>query len=1071
MRKVISYFIKYPVAVNIVVLAFAIFGIVGIGSMRSSFFPLVDSNLITISVVYPGASPYEMEQGIVLKIEDNLKGIAGIDRYTSVSSENSATITVEVEQGLDLNEVFPDVKNAVDRVPSFPSGMEPPIVQMVESTDEALSMVITGNDVELKTLKEISRQVENDLRGLPGVSQIELAGFPDEEIEIAVSEDLLRAYGLTFNQIANAVATTNILVTGGSVKTSSEEYLIRARNRAYYADELDRIVVAATENGKQVFLRDVAKITDKFSENPNRTLYNGQPAIQLRASSTNSEDLLNVADQLLAYSEKYNATHDNVEIVVARDRAKVIRQRTELLTENGIIGIALVLFFLSLFLKPRLAFWVAFGLPISFLGMFIFANSLDVTINVLSLFGMIIVIGILVDDGIVIAENIYHHYEMGKNRVQAALDGTLEVIPPITSAILTTLVAFSTFFFLDGRIGDFFAEVSVVVLLTLSISLIEALIILPAHVAHSKALSPGQRTYIFNKKADQFMGWMRDKLYGPALAFFIRHKFFGFSIPIAMLIITIGAISGGLIRITFFPSIASDAVRITLNMPQGTNEQITDSVISIIEDAAWKVGEEFTEKQTGNTPVVESIIKQIGPGTANATLTVNLLPGEARDFPSPLIANAIEEETGPMFGIEKLEYGSGSNFGGKPVSVALTGDNIEDLKGATQALKDELRDNPKLINLSDTDPEGIKEIKMKLKENAYLMGLNLNEVMSQVRSGFFGRQVQRFQRGQDEIKVWVRYTREERSYLSNLDKMRILTPSGQRVPLEEIADYEIARGEVAINHLEGRREIRIEADLKNPKESATEILTEIRTEIMPRIKAEFPTVTDIYEGQNREAGKVTGSAGAVLPVILFMIYAIIAFTFRSYSQPLLLLLLIPFSLIGVAWGHYIHGFPINILSFLGIIALIGILVNDGLVLIGKFNSYLQEEEIDFDEALLKAGKSRFRAIFLTSLTTIAGLAPLIFETSRQAQFLIPMAISISYGIAVATFLTLFMLPLMLSLGNGIKVLAKWLWTGQKPDKREVERVVKDANAGHILEAPEQNGHADDREEKEVVAEN
>ncbi len=1042
MRKVIGYFIKYPVAVNVIVMAFAIFGVIGALSMRSSFFPLVDTNTITISVVYPGASPYEMEQGIVLKIEDNLKGIEGIDRFTSVSSENSATITVEILKDYDIDVVFPNVKNAVEKVPSFPTGMEPPVVQKVETVDEAVSMVLSGENITLKALKTTARSIEADLRNLDGISQIDISGFPEEEIEIAVQEDKMRAYNLTFNQIATAVASTNILVTGGSVKTREEEYLIRAKNRAYYADELDRIIVAADEEGNEVFLRDVAVVRDRWSENPNRSLFNGQMSVSIRVSTTNNEDLIEAAEKVIAYADNFNATHDNIALNITRNRSQTVVERTQLLTENGIIGILLVLLFLSLFLKPRLALWVAFGLPIAFLGMFIFANSLDVTINVLSLFGMIIVIGILVDDGIVIAENIYHHYEMGKKPIQAAIDGTMEVIPPILSAILTTLVAFSTFFFLDDRIGEFFSEVSTVVILTLTISLIEALLILPAHLAHSSALKPGQKVYGFNRIADSFMSWMRDTLYTPALRFFLQNKFLGFAIPIALLMITVGAIQGGMIGITFFPSIASDRVSITLNMPQGTNENITDSIISIIEEAAWRVNEEFTAKQEGNLPVIENIIKQIGPGTANASLLVNLLPGEARDFPSTDIANAIERETGPIYGVERLEFGSGSNFGGKPISVALTGVDINDLKGAKEELKDILRSNSKLTNVTDTDPAGIKEIKINLKENAYLLGLTLNEVMTQVRGGFFGRQVQRFQRGQDEIKVWVRYERDERSSISNLDDMRILTPAGNRVPFGEIATYEIERGEVSISHLDGRREIRVEADMKNPKESATDVIAEIRNEIMPQLKAKYPTIADQYEGQNRRASKVVGSAQKVLPIIIFLIYAIIAFTFRSYSQPLLLLLMIPFSLIGVAWGHTIHGFPINILSFLGIIALIGIIVNDGLVLIGKFNSFLQEG-YDFDEALIRAGKSRFRAIFLTSLTTVAGLAPLIFETSRQAQFLIPMAISISYGITIATFLTLLMLPLMLSLGNDIKVYQKWLITGKKPEKHEVERAIKE----------------------------
>lgn len=1014
--------------------------------MRSSFFPLVDSNIINVSVVYPGASPVEMEEGVVLKIEDNLKGLVGIERFTSISSENSANISVEVLKEYDIDEVLQEVKNAVDKVPSFPTGMEPPVVAKQESSDLAVSFVVSGKDISLKSLKATTRNIEADLRALDGISQIAISGLPDEEIEIAVSEEKLRTYNLSFNEVANAVAQANILVTGGSVKTSTEEYLIRANNRSYYGDELDYLIVAANAQGRQVYLKDIAEVRDTWSETPNKSLFNGQMSVNIQVSATNNEDLLEVAGAVVDYIEKFNAQHENIQLTVTRDRSLTIRERTALLTENGIIGMGLVLFFLSLFLKPRLAFWVAFGLPISFLGMFIFADSFNVTINVLSLFGMIIVIGILVDDGIVIAENIYHHYERGKSAVRAAIDGTIEVIPPIISAILTTIVAFSTFFFLDGRIGDFFAEVSVIVLLTLSISLIEALIILPAHIAHSKALTKNQKTYVFNKYADRGMVWMRDRLYAPVITYFLKHKFLGFAIPIAMLIFTVGALKARIIGTTFFPSIASTQVVISLDMPQGTNEQITDSIISNIEEVAWKVGEEFTAKQENGVPIVENIIRQIGPGSAKASLRVNLSSEEERDFPSFVIANAIEEQTGEIYGAESLEFGSGGNFGGRPVSVAITGNKLADLKGAKAELKALFQDNEQLTNVTDTDPEGIKELRVQLRDKARLLGLSLSEVMNQVRSGFFGRQVQRFQRGQDEIKVWVRYQREERSSLTNLEQMRIVTPTGDRIPFSEIASYDIIRGEVSINHLEGKREIRVEADLKNPKESsATDIIADVRENVIPNLKAKYPSIKDQYEGQNRTASKTVNSAQGVLVLIFFLIYAIIAFTFRSYSQPLLLLLLIPFSLVGVAWGHYIHGFQINILSFLGIIALIGILVNDGLVLIGKFNSFLKEG-IPFDQALVEAGKSRFRAIFLTSATTIAGLAPLLLEKSRQAQFLIPMAISISYGIFIATFLTLLMLPLMLSLGNSVKVYKQWMFTGEKPPKESVERAIKEQGA-------------------------
>jgi multidrug efflux pump subunit AcrB len=1041
MKSIITYFIKFPVAVNIIMIAVLIFGIGGLMSLKSSFFPLSESEIITINIGYPGASPEEMEEGIVLKIEDNLRGLVGIDRVTSRSAENAATITVETFKDFDIDVILADVKNAVDRVPNFPLGMEPPVVAKQENLNQAISFTISGEGVSLKTLKKIARNIENDIRSIEGISQLEISGFPEEEIEIAVREKDLRAYDLTFTEVANAVSSANILTTGGNIKTETEEYLIRANNRSYYGDELDFIVIRSSPEGNIIRLRDVATVRDRWSESPDRIYFNSNTAIEIGVFTTNNEDLISAADKVKAYIEKYNQQYDNIELNVTRDSSITLNQRTQLLMENGGLGILLVLILLSLFLKPSLAFWVAIGLPFGFFGMFIFAPEF-ITINVLSLFGMIIVIGILVDDGIVIGENIYHHYEKGKNPIRAAIDGTMEVIPPIVSAILTTLVAFSTFYFLDGRVGKFFSEVSTVVILTLSISLIEALIILPSHIAHSRALRKGAQGFLLNEYADRFMNFMRDKIYAPVLKFFLEHKVLGFGIPLAMLILTIGGIGGGSIKITFFPSIASDQVTINLKMPQGTNVNITDSLITKIEEASWIVNEDFTERQTGKKEVVVNTIRKIGPGTSSATLTVNLLPGEERDAPSLDVANAIASQVGPIYGVESIEYGSGSNFGGKPVSVSLISNNIAEIKGAKEELKSKLINLPQLKDITDNDPDGIKEIKIKLKDNAYLLNLTLNDVMSQVRSGFFGQSVQRFQRGRDEIRVWVRYEQEGRSSIKNLDEMWIVTPSRNRVPLTEIASYTIERGEVAINHLEGQREIKVEANLKDAKESATDMLALVQNDIMPAIFAKYPNVTASYEGQNREAGKVANSAKTVLPIILLLIYVIIAFTFRSYTQPLLLFIMVPFSLIGVAWGHYLHGFPINILSWLGIIALIGIVVNDGLVLIGKFNIYLKEG-MPFDEALFQAGKSRFRAIFLTSLTTIAGLAPLMLETSRQAQFLIPMAIAISYGIFIATFLTLLMLPLLLSLNNSLKVGRRWLFTGVKPSKEEMERAIRE----------------------------
>lgn len=1048
MRNIITYFIKFPVAVNIFILAFIGFGLAGALSMKSSFFPLVESRNISINLTYPGASPEEMEEGIVLKIEDNLKGIVGIDRVTSVSRENSASINIEIVKGKNIDVVLSDVKNAVDRVPSFPSGMEPPIIAKIENIRPTISFTISGENISLATLKQYARNIENELRTIDGISQVRLSGFPEQEIEIAVRQNDLLAYNLSFEEVANAVSKSNLLISGGNIKTDEEDYLIRARNKNYFGNEFVNLVVRADASGNIIRLSDIADVTDTWSENPDRLYFNGKKSIDITVSNTNSEDLLSTAESVNKYIEKFNQQHDTVQLDVSSDNSTTLNQRTELLIKNAAMGIILVLFFLALFLNVRLALWVAVGIPISFFGMFIFAAYFGVTINVLSLFGMIIVIGILVDDGIVIGENIYHHYEKGKTPIRAAIDGTLEVIPPVVSAILTTVIAFSTFFFLDGRMGDNFSEVAVIVILTLLVSLIEALIILPAHIAHSKALERKEKQrnkinhffYQINQKAEVGLFYVRDNFYAPFLKFFLRNKALGFALPISLLIISIGGIQGGIVRTSFFPSVASDRVSIDLKMLEGTNEKITDSIISEIEKVAWEVNEEFTGKQVSGEAVIQNIIKRIGPGSANGSLTINLLPGEARDFSSPEITNAIRDKVGKVNGVESLTFGSGGNFGGSPVAVSLLSNNIQELKAAKEELKVVLSNNAMLKDISDNDPAGIKEVRIKLKENAHLLGLNLQMVMSQVRSGFFGLQTQRFQRGQDEIKVWVRYKKEDRSSLKNLDDMWITTPTNQKVPFSEIATYEIERGDVLINHLNSKREIQVTADMKSPTESATDILDDIKTNVMPEISSKYPTVSAMYEGQNREAQKTMTSVKKVGFVILALIYMVIAFTFRSYEQPILLILLIPFSLIGVVWGHWLHDFPINILSWLGIIALIGIMVNDGLVLIEKFNGYLKAG-MKYDDALIQAGISRFRAILLTTLTTVAGLAPLLLEKSRQAQFLKPMAISISYGMLIATVLTLVMLPLLLSVSNSIKVFIKWMRTGEKVTKEEVERAI------------------------------
>lgn len=1035
MRNLIAYFIKYPVAGNTLMVLIFIFGYFGLQSWKKNFFPVSESRILQIETVYPGSSPEEIEKGIVLKIEDNLRGVTGIEQISSVSQENSGVITIEVERSYNTDLVLQDVKNAVDRIPSFPDGMEPPVIYKKESRNFAISFSLSG-DVSLTTLKKFAQKAESDLLAIDGISKIALSGYPDEEIEIALKEDALRAYDLTFLEVSQKVQNANLEVTGGKVRGDKEELIIRANTKGYYADKFKNIVIKTTTEGRIVRLKDVALVSDIWAESPNRSYLNGQPSVIIEVSNTIEEDILFVTESVKEYMEKFNTENSVVKTTLVRDGSTTLNERIDLLVDNGIIGFVLVLLFLAFFLHIRLAFWVALSIPIAFMGMFIVGANSEVSINVISLFGMILVIGILVDDGIVIGENIYKHYEDGKEPMQAAIDGTMQVLPAVFSAVLTTAIAFSTFFFLEGRLGEFAPDMAFVVISTLAFSLVEGAFILPAHVAHSKALSKEAKKNKVEKAFDNIMSTLRDKYYVPFLRFAMKNWVLALSVPIALFIITLGGIRGGIIKLTFFPFIEQDYITVNLEMPSGTRENITEGYLEDIQAAAWRVNQKMSSERADGKDIVENVLLKVGPGTNVGSVTIRLLGTEERQMQSFLISNGIRDEVGEVYEAEKLTFGINTPFG-KPVSVSLLGNDLAELNLAKEELKNKLKELPALKDVNDNDKKGARELRLKLKEKAYAMGLTMRDVVGQVRQGFFGFEVQRLQRGLDEVKVWVRYDLEDRGSVKRLENMRIRTASGMQVPLNEIADYEIERGIVAINHLDGRREVRIEAELGDPTASASEIMAEVRAVIIPEVLAKYPSTSVTYEGQSKQQQKTASSGKRVIPIILLLMLAVIVLTFRSLWQAVLVFICIPFALIGVGWGHYFHGHAISLLSMFGIIALIGVMVNDSLVFVSRVNELVKEYK-DFDKAVFEAGRSRFRAIVLTSVTTVAGLGPLIFETSFQAQFLIPMAISVAYGMMIATFITLIVLPVFLVMLNRIKVGLNWLWTGKRPTNEEVE---------------------------------
>ncbi|MBN2669674.1 MAG: efflux RND transporter permease subunit [Bacteroidales bacterium] len=1036
MKQLIKYFIKYEVSGNVILLLLIIFGIVGMLTMQSTFFPKIPDRNILIRAVYPGASPEEIEESIVLKIEDKIKGITGIDRVTSVSNENMGQITIETKRNADVDNVLQDVKNAVDQIISFPVGLENLDVYKIEAINNAISFAIYGVD-DLKYLKKVARKIERDLLSYKGISKVNLSGFPNEEIVVTLKEERLLAYNTTFQQVLNAVKSTNIEVTGGTVRGNNEEYKIRVKNRFYKADEIDNAVIKALPDGKILRLKDIAEVIDTWEETPNRNFIHGIPSVNIDVSYTNDQDLIEITDYVNEYINTFNSKNKQLKIEVTNDSSITVKQRIDLLINNGILGFVLVFLLLAFFLQYRLAFWVALSIPISFAGMFILAKFFDITINVISLFGMITVIGILVDDGVVISENIYSHFERGKTRIQAAVLGTMEVLPAIFSAVLTTIIAFSAFFFIDGRMGDFFKEMSFIVIATLVISLIEGMFILPAHVAHSKALDPENKPSKLIRATTGVMDYMKNKWYKPVLFFSLKNRVLALSIPLALLLITIGSVKGGIIHSTFFPFIDRENININLKLPAGTPANTTLSKLNYIEEAIWKANDEIRSGRPDSLDVVLLIDKRVGPSNTNeGQLNIKLLDNEQRQMKTTEITAVISKIVGKMSGIEDLTFGGSSRFG-MPVSIALQSDNLSQVREAVEFVKSKLRELQDLKDVSDNDPEGIREITLSLKPQAYMLGLTVQDIIAQVRQGFFGGEIQRLQRGLDEVRVWVRYEREERSTVSGLKNIYIRAQNNQQFLLKDLVNFSIKKGIVGVNHTDNKREIRAEADISNADVSVSGILSDIEENLMPEVLAKYPGISYVFEGQNREQKKSVDSMKMVLPIILGLMFAVIILTFRSFKQTFLVILLIPFSFIGVGWGHFIQGLPISLFSFLGMIALIGILVNDALVFISSFNTKIKEKML-FQEALQTAAISRFRPIVLTSVTTIAGLAPLMLENSLQAQFLIPMAATIAYGLAVATLTILIILPVLISLLNDYSRYWQWFWNDKKVSAEDVE---------------------------------
>jgi len=1046
MRRVTAFMIRYPVWVTVLLFGIVAFGLISLSQLRYSFFPEIEPDIIQVQVVYPGASPEEVAEGVVLKIEENIDGLEGVERITSVSRENMGTVTVEVLKGADIELVLADVKNAVDRINSFPVDAEKPVIFKQLFRTRSLSIVLFGK-ADLYNLKHIAEAFRDDLLADPGISQVSIEGLPALEISIEVSEERLRRYQLTFAEVARAVAAANVNISGGKFETVDEEILIRSWGRDYNAQGFLDIPVRGNADGTVVLLKDVADIHEKWEDNPSKRYYNGQPAVILNVDQTGNEDILAIAEKAKAVLAEFNDSHQSVQGVVLDDRTVPLTQRLELLIKNGLIGLLLIIIALGLFLNLRLSFWVAISIPFSFAGMFIIANFAGITVNVISLFGMIIVVGILVDDAIVVAENIYAQYEKGKPAFRAAIDGTMEVIAPVTTSVLTTAIAFMPFFFLDAMLGKFIWHMALVVIASLIFSLIEAFFILPSHLAHSRGLRSHTDDSGIRRRLDGLFRYLADNIYGPSLRFALRHKWITVVTPVALVMLTVGLIGGGLIGVTFFPFIDGDTVPINVSLTSGRQEADTDSLLARIETAVWEVGEQLKTERPDGRDVVLGVQRDIGSndfgesGSHTGRLTVQLLDGEIRDMESVVIANRIREAVGPLPEANNITFGEVSRFG-KPVSISLLSNNREQLEQARDMLLTELENFSSLKDVTTTDQEGRRELDIRLKPRAHALGLTLQDVVGQVRQGFFGQEIQRIQRGRDEIRVWVRYPDSDRAALGFLDRMRVRTPSGGEYPFSELATYTIDRGVTKISHLDRQREVKVEAAQANITDDLPPILNEIEFAVLPPILAQNPSVRYSFEGQSRSQAKIAASMRKAFPIALIGMFILVVLVFRSYAQAFMIFGLIPIGVLGTIWGHGIQGLQLNMLSLFGIIALSGIIINSSIVFIHQINHNLRDR-MPVAEAVYAAGLARLRPIMLTTLTTALGLAPLILETSRQAQFLIPMAVSVAYGLIFGTFILLVILPASFLVFNAIRVRVSELFTGKRVSSEEVEPAVQE----------------------------
>jgi len=1031
-HRAIAWFARNSVAANLLMFILVLAGVLALFTVHQQTFPNIDPDVVMVNVPYLGAAPEEVEQGVCVRIEEAVEGTEGIKKIRSSATEGQCNVTIELTEDAIPIQALNEIKSKIDAINTFPRETEKPIVSKLAIRHGVMDLVLFG-DVDERTLKEIGTRVRDEVSALPGVSQVSLSYVRPYEISIEVSETTLRRHGLTLERVADIIRRTSLDMPGGNIKTSGGEILLRTKGQAYTGREFEDIVVlTGSDGGAKVLLREIATVIDGFEEGDLAARYDGVPAVVVKVSRIGKEDIIGISDTVKAYVDRLVPTLPQaIQLDIWQDESKILRDRISSLLATGAGGLVLVMLILSMFLRFRLAMWVAAGIPIAMLGTVAMFPYFDIEISMLAIMAFILVLGIIVDDAIVVGERVYAHEIMGKPPIRAAIDGTWEVSTPVIFGVLTTMAAFLPLIISSGRMADVFGTIGWIVIISLVFSIIESQLILPAHLAHrNHETSHATIGRAWTRLQDSLSGAMGDfasQVYRPFLQKALAWRYLTTATGVAVLILVMGMIGSGRIVFSFFPPVEGDIVFATLEMPAGTSIETTTEAVKLIEAGAKQLRAELDAGLADGQPSrVKAILTSIGthldrgpgpprlpqPGRSNyADVAMELIPANQRDMlASRDVGDRWREIVGAIPDAVKLSYSSDSFTAGNALDFQLAGRDIDQLREAAAEVRAELSRYDGVFDISDSFRAGKQEIKLSLLPEALNWGVALNDLARQTRAAFYGVEAQRIQRGQDDVRVMVRFPEDERRSIGNLEDMRIRTADGTEVPFTSVATFELGRGFSAINRLDGRRVINVTADIDRTIARPESVIASMLNESIPEILRHYPDISIGLAGEQEERATAMASLalGAVLALVI--IYTLLAVPLRSYIQPLVIMSVIPFGAVGAILGHYIMDTGLMFFSLLGIIALSGVVVNASLVLVDYINRR-RREGVELVEAVATAGVVRFRPIILTSVTTFIGLLPMLSRGGDPTTaFIIPMAISLAFGVLFATVITLILVP-------------------------------------------------------------